>query len=214
MRSHEKSNPEILWQRIDRSSATGTHGRARQTLARDADDDADADADAARRARRGARDARRAIAARRGEARGRGVELERRRGPREFDDDDDDDDDDDGGGAGRDRTARARADDGADDGEGDGCRRDRVAMDRRRRAGPVRAQQRHHLYDGRVHRATFTGFKLGMQYVLDDKALLSPRCDRRFVWNSDYRWRYLCHSPYKLVGRVERRQFQGCLRGF
>jgi hypothetical protein len=27
-------------------------------------------------------------------------------------------------------------------------------MDRRRRAGPVRAQQRHHLYDGRVHRAT------------------------------------------------------------
>ena len=199
-------------QRIDRSSAMGTNGRARQTLARDADDDASADADAARRARRGARDARRAIAARRGEARGRGVELERRRGPREFDDDDDDDDD--GGGAGRDRTARARADDGVDDGGGDGCRRDRVAMDRRRRAGPVRARQRHHLYDGRVHRETITGFKLGMQYVLDDKALLSPRCDRRFVWNSDYRWRYLCHSPYKLVGRVERRRFQGCLRGF
>ena len=128
--------------------------------------------------------------------------------------DDDDDDDDDGGGAGRDRTARARADDGVDDGGGDGCRRDRVAMDRRRRAGPVRARQRHHLYDGRVHRDTITGFKLGMQYVLDDKALLSPRCDRRFVWNSDYRWRYLCHSPYKLVGRVERRRFQGCLRGF
>ena len=199
-------------QRIDRSSAMATNGRARQSRARDADDDADADADAARRARRGARDARRAIAARRGEARERGVELERRRGPREFDDDDDDDDD--GEGAGRDRTAREEADDGVDDGGGDGRRRDRVAMDRRRRAGPVRARKRHHLYDGRVHRASFTGFKLGMQYVLDDTALLSPRCDRRFVWNSDYRWRYLRHSPYKLVGRVERRRFQGCLRGF
>ncbi len=193
----------------------GTRGRARHTRARDADDDASADADAARRARRGARDARRAIAARRGEARERGVELERRRGPRGFGEfDDDDDDDDDGGGAGRDRTARARADDGVDDGGGDGRRRDRVAMDRRRRAGPVRARQRHDLYDGRVHGESITGFKPGMQYVLDDTALLSPRCDRRFVWNSDYRWRYLCHSPYKLVGRVERRRFQGCLRGF